>query len=125
MKESAVTDVSPPQDAPLGMYGNSRSFDNSGFTYQYLQEQEQAALLRNRGYGAMATVPEGQMQMLGMSPQGLNSHPQGLSPQQQGLDPQGLNSQQQPSLSNAAFRSSLSPQQYSSPDQGQNQLCRI
>ena len=62
------------QDAPLGIYGNSRSFDNSGFTFGHNPEQEQA-LLRNRAggqaYGGMATVPEGSLQMLGMGPGGV------------------------------------------------------
>jgi len=114
------------------MYGNSRSFDNSGFTYEYLQEQDQAALLRQQAYGAMATVPEGQlqMQMLGMTPQGLPLNPQGLQPHPQGLQthpqglqnhPQGLQNlspqqqqQQQPHLPNTILQHpNLSPQHFS------------
>ena len=101
----------PLQDAPLGMYGNSRSFDNSGFTYEYLQEQEQAALLRQRAYaGSMATVPEGQlqMQMLGMNPQGLPLSPQGL----QTLSPQ---QQQQNNLPVTMLQHKLSPGQQQFP----------
>ena len=63
------------QDAPLGLYGNSRSFDNSGFTFGHTPEQEQAqAALRNRGgFGNMATLPEGSL--LGLGPRGLIPNP--------------------------------------------------
>lgn len=73
------------QDAPLGLYGNSRSFDNSGFTFGHTPEQEQAqAVLRNRGgYSNMATLPEGSL--LGLGPRGLAPNPShtGSSPNYQ------------------------------------------
>lgn len=70
------------QEAPLGMYGNSRSFDNSAFTFGNAQEQEQAqAALRSRaGYSNMASMPEGTLQMLGVGPGGLVTSPSQASP---------------------------------------------
>lgn len=71
------------QDAPLGLYGNSRSFDNSGFTFGHNAEQEQALLQARAGgqtYNGMATVPEGSLQMLGMGHNGMvNLQSQGAS----------------------------------------------
>lgn len=66
------------QEAPLGLYGNSRSFDNSAFTFGHTPEQEQAqAVLRSRGgFGNnMATLPEGGLLGLGPGPRGLISNP--------------------------------------------------
>lgn len=59
------------QDVPLGLYGNSRSFDNSGFTFGHTQEQEQAVLRGRGAFSNMASLPEGSLQMLGVGHGGL------------------------------------------------------
>lgn len=36
------------QEAPLGLYGNSRSFDNSSFTVGVMQDADGTVLLQNQ-----------------------------------------------------------------------------